>query len=298
MKSLKWFLVLIFLIPSIIFSDTVSLYFENDTFEHTDGYYTSGEQISYYNDKDWSLKIAQQIYTPSTKDDSFPDYGDRPYAGWLHFDYGKNIRNEDHSIDTFGIGVGVVGPWSRAELAQTTVHKMFNFSLPQGWKYQIKNEPTLQLSYFKTYSIFINDYIEYRPSAGVNLGNARTDAEIGNTLRLGYNIPGRFDPIIKTSSNLILNKTKTRTLFDTFYIYSFISVNGQAVYRDIFLDGNTFVEDEVTVDKKWNVCDIDIGLSLGFEYFDVTITHVEKSQEFTTQTRDNRYDSIQMSFSW
>lgn len=296
MNSWKWLLASTgLLLVGFAYSDSISAYYENDMYEQTDGYYTSGESLAYRSDNDWGLRLAQQIYTPSNKDNPLPEYYDRPYAGWLKLDYYKNVYRANNAIDTYGIGVGMVGPWSLAEAAQTFVHSSLKQHIPQGWQYQLHNEPTLQLVYFRTYSIFLNDWVEYRPSAGINLGNARTDAELSNTIRAGYNIPKRFDPVIHLTAS---RYSDTKSFKDSFYAYFFATVTGMGVARDMFLDGNTFTHDTVTVDKRSMVAEFDLGISIGLKWVDVTVTHVARSQEFTTQTRPNVFDSIQVSYNF
>jgi hypothetical protein len=293
-KYILAIIILIYFTSKWACADSVSIYAENDCLEKmpddssSDGYYTAGEQITYHNDDNWGVKIASQIYTPSDKNNPLPEYNDRPYAGWLHLDVYQTYYRENKAIDTFTLGLGVVGPASGGEWIQTEVHKLIDSSPPMGWEYQLKNEPTIQLSSYRMYSVFLNKWMEYRPSAGVDLGNARTDLALGNTIRTGYNIPNDFDPVIK----------KIKSFQDEFYAYAFVSCNGQLVLHDIFLDGNTFKDNEVTVDKKPLVADFHFGISLGLKYIDVTVTHVERTKEFETQTRDNRFDSIQISYNF
>jgi hypothetical protein len=60
------------------------------------------------------------------------------------------------------------------------------------------------------------------------------------------------------------------------------------------LDGNTFQDNVVTVDKEYIVGDGLIGLCFGIYNFEITASHVEKSKEFQTQERDARFDSLQI----
>ena len=274
-------------------ANQISLYEENDCLEKnngdvTDGYYTQGFSVRYEDDANWGLKLSQQIYTPENKDDPNPQYNDRPYAGWLHGEWFKKTFNENYE-NYYEIGLGIVGPASGGEWVQTEVHKLIKSSPPMGWKWQLNNEPTMQLAYYRTYSIFACEYIEFRPYAGVNLGNALTDAEMGNIIRLGYNIPKNFDPVIRSVK-------KDGSFMNNTYAYTFVGGKVYGVARNIFLDGNTFSDNEVTVDKENIVGDALLGLCLGVYNVEVTITHVERTKEFETQTRNNRFDSIQLCY--
>ena len=273
----------------------MSIYEENDVLWGVDGFYSQGLQLSYLNTNNWGLRLGQQIYTPSNKDSGQPQYGDRPYAGYSSLTFFKDYYRDNNAIDSFEIGSGIVGPYSGGEWCQTEIHKLIKSAPPQGWKYQIYTEPIIQLAYYRTYSIFLNKYMEYRPLGGVNLGNALTDAELGTTVRAGYNIPKRFDPIIRVSASPF---DEHKSIMDQMFGYGFIGVKGKLIARNIFLDGNTFRESIVTVDKVPLVADFYIGASIGLKYVELTYTHVERSQEFYTQTRANRFDSIQVTYNF
>jgi hypothetical protein len=277
------------------YSASLSIYEENDVLEpdgkgsNVDGYYTQGLQFKYENDNNWGIKLAQQIYTPENKDDPNPQYGDRPYAGWLHSEFFKKTYKENYE-NYYEIGLGIVGPYSLAEEAQIEIHKLIGSHPPMGWKYQLNNEPTLQLAYYRTYSLFVNKYIEFRPYAGANLGNALTDVELGNIIRVGYNLPKNFDPVIKAF------KLENKSFLDNIYAYGFLGGKAYGVARNIFLDGNTFSDNIVTVDKENVVGDGLIGLCIGIYNFEVTATHVERTDEFKTQIRPEKFDSLQIHY--
>ncbi len=273
-----------------------SLYEENDVLvsdgkgSNNDGYYTQGFQMKYQNYNNWGLKLAQQIYTPENKDDPNPQYGDRPYAGWLHGEFFKKTYEENYE-NYYEIGLGIVGPASLAEDTQSGFHKIFGMNLPMGWKYQLNNEPTLQLAYYRTYSLFVNKYMEFRPFAGVNLGNALTDVEIGNILRVGYNIPKKdFDPVIHAYKN------EKKSFWDKVYAYGFVGGKVYGVARNIFLEGNTFSDNIVTVDPNRVVGDGLGGLCLGLYNFEISFTHIYRTDEFKTQTRPEIFDALQISW--
>jgi len=279
------------------FADSVSIYEENDVFEKdskgstTDGFYTQGLQIQYENTNSWGLKLAQQIYTPENKDSPGTQYGDRPYAGYLHGAYFQHILAGQQD-DYFQIDVGVIGPASGAEDVQTGFHKMTGMALPQGWKYQLKNEPTLNVAYFKSFSHRFAPWLEYKPLAGVNFGNVLVDAEVGNFVRAGYNLPRSFNPTIYSFS-----EENRRMKDQNFYIYAFAGVIGQAVAYDHLLDGSLFQHEQVSVKHETFVANGDLGLCLGIYAVEVTFTHVQVTEQWLSQPeRDNKYESIKLSY--
>lgn len=294
----KIVITLILICNGTIYADEInsknklSIYLENDVGCEEDGFYTAGTQIKYERDDHWGLKLGQQIYTPSTKSVSEPQYGDRPYAGWLFLNSFKDVYTANY-VDHYELGVGIVGDYSYADKVQTQVHIWLNQMKPKGWQYQLLTEPTVQAAYFRTYAFPLYNWMELRPSAGVNLGNAIDDVELGTYLRMGYNLTKEFDPIIETY-RLAGNQDKF------IHAYMFLGVNGKAFARNLFLDGNTFrkSDDAWTVDKEYFVADGVIGACLGIYRFEFIFTHIERTKEFETQPRDNRFDSIQVTYKW
>jgi len=73
--------------------------------------------------------------------------------------------------------------------------------LPQGWSYQLKNEPVLNLAYeYRRRFQFAGHRgswsVEALPLGGGMLGNVLTQGQIGGLLRFGYHIPDDFGPTL------------------------------------------------------------------------------------------------------
>ena len=174
---------------------------------------------------------------------------------------------------------------------QNGFHKAFDMAPAQGWKYQLRNEPTLNVAYFKSYSHRFYPWLEYKSFAGVNAGNVLVDAELGNFIRAGYNLPRSFNPTIYSfsSENRRLKEQKV-------FAYIFAGVVGQAIAYDHLLDGSLFQNEQVTVRHNNFVANGSVGASAGYGAFELTFTHVEVTEQFAGQARDNRYDSIKISY--
>ncbi len=85
---------------------------------------------------------------------------------------------------------------------------------------------------------------EILPHAGAALGTVRTFANVGGEIRAGLNLPDDFGtpsigPAATTSTPVDGNMASDRSRFDL-GVYLFARVDGRAVARNIFLDGNTF----------------------------------------------------------
>lgn len=316
---------------------TFTFRFENDLFANTDRNYTNGIKLSWispdltrFRDSDelpeWGKKlvsklpysgveglqrniafsIGQNMYTPG--DTSTPNLvpDDRPYAGWL---YGSAaFHNKDYRhLDTFEIQAGVVGPWSFAEEAQNLVHGLRGLKKAKGWGNQIKNEPGLALVYEhkdrlitpQTLSGFGFDAITHYGGA---LGNVFTYGNAGVEMRVGWNIPTDF------GTSLIRPGGDTNAPSDTrdprfedighgFSLHAFAAVTGRLVLRDIFLDGNTF-RDSHSVDKKYLVGDLVLGVSIIVDSFKISYAQVLRTKEFRGQDSGHNFGSISISYTY
>jgi hypothetical protein len=138
-----------------------SIFFENDLFNGTDSNYTNGikyslispdlsphakqghfprkvlemvHKVPFVRDSspEYSHKaefsLGQNMYTPSDTSRSDLIVDDRPYAGWSYVGlaYHRKTEFEEHLdfVDSLEIQMGMVGPLSYAEEAQTLVHEL------------------------------------------------------------------------------------------------------------------------------------------------------------------------------
>ncbi|MGE4319361.1 MAG: lipid A deacylase LpxR family protein [Deferribacterales bacterium] len=285
--------------------NTISFVMENDIF-HSDRYYTNGVRASWLltpgKKSDWALRAAglvpffpaestvhvnysvgQNMYTPTDITLQNPPTDDRPYAGWLYGSVGL-IAETGKRLDQIELTVGVVGPASFADETQTFVHKTIHIDEPQGWSHQLKNEPGFILTYQRSWRSYVSTSwlgvpFDITPHAGGVLGNIFTYANTGVTLRYGKKLPSdygppRIQPSLPSSGFFVPKKG--------FGWYLFAGVEGRAVARNIFLDGNTF-RDSDSVKKEPLVGDFQTGLVLTMRNVRIAYTHVIRSREFKAQ---------------
>lgn len=260
-----------------------------------------------------SFSLGQNMYTPGNISATrlLPD--DRPYAGWLYAGFGLVGKNSYASrpgrkynrIDNLELNLGVIGPLSGASFVHKRWHDWFNFTTPRGWHNQLRNEPGAVLFYERIWQFMVRPdrdselELDLSPSLGAAVGNVYTHAAAGLRLRVGANLPdGYGPPRIRPSlpgSDYFVPKA------DKYGVYAFAGVEGRAVARNIFLDGNTF-RDSHSVDKKHWVGDMQLGAALvgpesGFlPPFRLSYTYILRSKEFVGQNRADRYGSINLSF--
>jgi lipid A 3-O-deacylase len=175
-----------------------------------------------------SLEIGQEIFTP-TEDDSFPIPGQRSFAGWLYA-RGDVVAATRTMRRDLALTVGVTGPASLAELIQNGFHRDFS---PErvllGWKYQLPTEPDMAVQFTQAWYLAPPGagagWTDLVPTAHATLGTLRTAAGAGGRLRVGFDLDHPW----------LVDATP-----HNFSAFAFVGANGEAVGRDLFLDGSTF----------------------------------------------------------
>ncbi|MDA3790455.1 MAG: lipid A deacylase LpxR family protein [Desulfobacula sp.] len=314
---------------------TLQVFYENDLFSGTDEYYTNAIQITWlssdlsqYEDDarlpKWSIPIikaipfsgyygslhnigiifGQQIYTPSDTQTTTALENNRPYAGFLYGGLALHSKT-DSKLDTMEIILGVVGPASRAELAQNTVHDLRDIPTAKGWDNQLHNEPAVRLSWQRKWRL-LNDKelcgplgYDFISHAGLTLGNVRISTSTGGEIRFGYNIPEDFGsdvirPGAGVSAPVIAGSKPWRTAWGT---HIFASFQIEAVARDIFLDGNTW-EHSQSVDKKPLMADLSLGASFSMNMFKLTYRHLFRTMQFDNQKQGHTIGSLTLALSF
>ena len=313
---------------------TLQLFYENDLFGGTDEYYTNAFQITWlskdlkqYEDDNrlprWSIPtikaipfsgnpasihnvgviFGQQIYTPSDTQVTTLLENDRPYAGFLYG--GLALHSKTHlKLDTLEIVVGVVGPASKGEWAQNTVHDLRDIPTAKGWNNQLENEPAVRLSWqrkWRLHSMEIFDVLSYDliSRAGLTLGNVRTSTSAGGEIRFGYNIPQDFgSDVIRAGAGVsapVIEGSKSG--ITSLGAHIFVSSQVEAVLHDIFLDGNTW-QDGPSVEKKPLVADISLGASFSINMFKLTYRHLFRTEQFDSQKEGQTIGSLTLAFSF
>jgi lipid A 3-O-deacylase len=291
---------------------------ENDFFADEDNNYTNGFRASYLSpesdvpaalinlanllpmmntegNKRYGFEFGQTIFTPDDISLTNPPLTDQPYAGWL---YGSAIllSDNDDTLDTFQVTLGMVGPSALGEQSQDTVHSLIDYQQPQGWDTQLKDEPGVILSYDRKYrNVFeLSPFgmgFDITPSAGFNLGNIYTDASVGAVARLGRDLPSDYGPPLirpSISGSQFFVPTKE------FGWYLFGGVGARAVAQNIFLDGNTF-RDSRSVDKENLVGEAQAGIAITIGDTRISYTHVLRTDQFQSQNSPDEYGAFAVS---
>ncbi len=243
--------------------------------------------------------LGHNLYTPNDIANPAPDPDQRPYAAMLYVSAAfaaapKNLK----TLDEAEVMVGMVGPAALGEDVQSYVHRVVDSPQPQGWDYQLKNEPILNLFWQRRWprqwvAELDSLRLSLTPHTGVALGNAYIYGSVGGglslspknsplqdyPLRVRPSMPGTgyFAPVNKVSWSL------------------FAGTEVRLVARDIFLDGNTFT-DSPNVDKHPVVLDAQIGAAITYKKARLAYTAVYRTKEFHNQSSNSIFGALSLSF--
>lgn len=299
-------------------SHNFSFTLENDLFSDSDRHYTSGIRFSYLppetslpewmdesigslplfdpdGQKRLSFNFGQTMYTPQNIRRTVPDPTDRPYAGWLYAGIGI-LSDTGKQLDQLDLTVGVIGPASLAADTQKFVHDVTGADMPRGWSAQLKNEPGFMASYERKWRGLyeLSPFglgADFTPHVGASVGNVFTYAAAGTTLRIGQDLPADYGPpLIRPSS------AGSDFFIPTnhFGWYLFAGIEGRAVARNIFLDGNSFAN-SASVEKENFVGDVQFGLAITFNDVRLSYTHVFRTEEFVGQDYGDTFGALGIS---
>lgn len=296
-----------------------TLDWENDIVANTDSNFTNGVRASWLSAEDtapywvrWAARnalpmasdgkrrigiaVGQNMYTPQDLTTRAPIPNDRPYAGWTYGSVGI-VSDNGRRLDTAMLTLGMVGPSSGAEGTQKFIHRLIDDQQPMGWDNQLKDEPgiilTMERKWRSLYQISpFGLAVDATPHVGFDLGNINTDAMAGATVRIGYDLPADYGP----------PRIRPSLPGSDFFIpsqqvggYLFGGIEGRAVGRNIFLDGNTF-RDSQSVDKEILVGSAQIGAAVTYENTRLSYTHVFMTDEFKGQSKPQQFGALALSY--
>jgi lipid A 3-O-deacylase len=213
--------------------DEVGIQTDNDSYlaAGSDRYYTNGLFL-YFNhalkvkspdstalqNKILGFELGQKIYTPQAGYIPSTIFVDRPFAGYLYAASSLNLLFENESNIKLSAQIGIIGPASLGEAAQDLTHRILGQYKGEGWQYQIKNNPELNLSMVYNKLLARGSAIDLSLTSYANLGTGFTGAGVGPLLRIGD-----FNQLFhsqSTQSNVIANEnTKPLHPSELFFYY-------------------------------------------------------------------------------
>ncbi len=294
-------------------SPTYTLRFDNDVLAGTDRCYTGGLALHrataprvgaasrverFFSGGDpqaataLHFSVAQAIYTPDNIRRSEILADDRPYAGVLTAGIAVPVVR-DTRADLFSLTVGVVGPWSGGEKSQRWVHSVIGGIDPAGWSHQLGNEAVVQLRWDRRWRGLETGETggfgaRLVPHAGLGVGSLSMDANLGATIRAGWNLAGEtgWRSIRPGGGRAAAVDTGTGLRAELH-----ATLDGRAVARDILLDGNNF-RDSHNVRSTPFKADLVVGAEAGAGRVSLLYELVFWTREFETESRKQVYSSV------
>lgn len=279
----------------------------------SDKYYTAGQYLSYlsqefqhspinefallsrlYGDyfSRFSVAIKQEMHTPKDRNyNKFTPQSDDILFGATLYANAAILNRTPDFMEQISLDIGVSGPYAFGKEVQNFVHRITKNPIITGWDYAaLKNEIIANLHYGMIYKVRIfDDYIDALPQFQLSLGNALISANFGIKLRIGGGLSNDFG----------LSKLKSRfhqnIISDALKIYGVIGVNKSVVWRDIFIDGNTFKHNSGVKANRF-VDEFEIGAMIGYKHFSLGYLFTQESKRFKEQKAGHKYGSFVMEF--
>ena len=265
-------------------------------------------------DKDhlrWGLGLGHAIYTPGNVFTPFRVTNDRPYAGWLYLGLslvgydgpedgndGSRLGGNGDVMESLSLDLGVVGPLAQGERVQNDWHTLIGDPETNGWPHQLGNEPGINLAYQRLWRFSFMDLpfpgleADTMPRMGGAIGNIATQLTGGVSFRVGRNLAQDFGPP-RIGANM--PGCNFFSLGDGIGWYLFADAEGRVVFRDIFLDGNSFGGGH-SLHKHPFVAEARFGAALTWKWLRLSFAHIYQSPQFEGGP-SHRYGAITISFS-
>lgn len=238
-----------------------------------------------------SFSLGQDMYTPAPSREPriVPDWrDDRPYAAWLYVTAAAQVMSE-RALRTVSLSLGVTGPAAFGEFAQRTAHQLTGVysRAPVGWDTQIGFEPGVVLAARESRRLAARTasgraVLDLVPHVGASLGNVLTEGEAGFRVRLGLDL----------SNPWWTSEWRSRAPFE---LYLVGGARGEAVARNITLDGNTLGADR-RVDRVPLVGEYQVGIGGRYRGLVAEWRAVTRSREYTTGPTAHAYSTLFAAF--
>lgn len=249
----------------------------------------------------YSFMLGTLAYTPDDLSNTQPIYDDRPYSSLIYLS-NKRVRTDGKNALAAEVLLGLMGSKLPGEF-QAGFHSMYRdaFDLepaddpvePKGWRHQISDGGELTLRLRLTNSrlqekLSIPKYLDVTTTMGLSLG-FQTNANLGFAMRAGklrspfWSLP--YDPVNR--GNFVPAKAEDEWYFWSAFNARFVGydalLQGQFRYSDV-----KFSYDEI----EHVVYDGGIGLTLGFDESQLTISANMKSADLKILPRNQVWGSI------
>lgn len=284
---------------------------ENDAYlaNGRDGYYTNGFFLQYrylskrqpaktgLNKKIYEIELGQKMFTSHSGYVYDRRYVDRSITAYLYLGGSINWFYNSEKTMRIGMQIGTIGPAALGRQVQEGFHKITNTYAPNCWKYQLNNEPGLNMNigYSQLMHRTASEKIDLIGHAYANLGNTFTGMGLGFTLRTG-----RLNQLFQSTTNrsVISGPSDTAPPLNKSELFIFVKPQLDLSIYDATISGGLFIKDKgpIVFDAKPWVMSQEMGLMFSKKNFSAQISYIFKSPEAKGNMERNRFGSVSTNF--
>lgn len=273
---------------------------------YLDQFYTNGLELFYkkatnsnnslFDKKIRHIALGQNIYNPQDSDIPTVFLQERPYAGYLYFNYTEHLINPNNIL-SLGATFGVTNNKSGAESAQNFIHYFYNLNPSEGWDTQIKEKYAVGILANYTRSLLYQESLPFSISwlNKTTLNTVISNISSGLTFRINF---------LKTALNPISNTsffgTALQTNNEKWIKESYFGFKSFATYqiKDYTLTGEL---EENSSQKEFNLepwtWQNDFGFYWSLKHANFSYHIIYKTREVREmKTKITKYGSIQFSY--
>lgn len=300
--------------------------FENDIFVGEDNGYTNGLGLTFgsgpfleFDEEhlpDWLVPVIgrsylnkgdnkrrgvahtffQRMQTPEDITLSEPVEGDLPYAGLLAWT-GSFYEYDENRADQLALTIGVIGPASLAEEAQSVIHTVTGSDQPEGWDTQLDNEPVFGIEARRIWKLARSEAgprgWDVLGIGGFGLGTLQSGVGAAIAIRWGSNLTHSHSTFALEADRQV-NPLAIR---ESNGFYGYLGAKAGVIFNDVLIEGNTFTDsqsapleharDQLTAGAVW---------SMG------KIAYVFQLSSFSSPSKNNdrreKYGALSVTFSY
>ena len=199
--------------------------------------------------------------------------------------------------DVLQVNLGVVGPSAGGRFVQENWHDLIQAVEPRGWDSQLKDELGIEITaqrmrQFEGPDLPIGLETDYALHGGATIGNVRTYASVGGMARIGWDLSSDFGPPRIRPALAGAGVFRPGRPFGG---YLFAGIEGRAIARDMFLDGNLWRDSARVEDRRDFGADLQFGVALHQGDVQVAFTYVHRTEEFVAQSGPQRFGAVSVS---
>ena len=297
MKNTGKVMALLLLTPVSVLAG-VLLTVENDFVFHTDQSYTHGTELAWQEEgitNALEFGIRMRMYSPIDTGCATNQPGDRPWAGITTVFYDWYYMGGIGDRVKMDIEVGVLGPDSMNDEAQTFIHKIIGSRTPMGWSNQVPNEPAANITMERRLDVFTigaKDGFSLGGEAlyGGTVGTTFDNTKVGGEIKTGWRVPQEW--------SCGINPKLSRDMFSSISGYAFAGADGMLVLHNATLGHSFFRCDDSKWDRDVNlgVWEAWWGLGASWRGFSAKWVLERRSEEFAGQPSLTHWGMITLGF--